>query len=119
LAKALAGALQIASEDRDAFIRFAREMPGDTLARLSETVSQDHRAPSACVASNLPVPPTALIGRAQECATLGHRLRQADTRLVTLTGPGGIGKTRLGLQVATELIDAFPDGVYLVDLAPI
>src|SRR6185503_20840709 len=71
------------------------------------------------VSSNLSVPPTALIGREQECAALGHLLRQPDARLLTLTGPGGIGKTRLGLQVAAELIDDFPDGVYFVDLAPI
>src|SRR6185503_14067055 len=71
------------------------------------------------VSSNLSVPPTALIGREQECAALGHLLRQPDARLVTLTGPGGIGKTRLGFQVAAELIDDFPNGVYFVNLAPL
>src|SRR4051794_40093131 len=71
------------------------------------------------VRSTLPAQPTPLIGREQECAAVGHLLRQADTRLVTLTGSGGIGKTRLGLQVVAELIDDFPDGVSFVDLAPI
>jgi predicted ATPase/transcriptional regulator with XRE-family HTH domain len=120
LAEALAGALQIASEDREAFVRFAREMPGNAPAlQPFSMVSQDQTALAARVSTNLPVPPTALIGREQECAALGRLLRRSDTRLVTLSGPGGIGKTRLGLQMAAELIDDFPDGVYLVELAPI
>jgi predicted ATPase/class 3 adenylate cyclase len=69
--------------------------------------------------TNLPVQPTALIGREREIADVVVLLRRADVRLVTLTGPGGTGKTRLGLQVAAELLDAFADGVWFVNLEPI
>ncbi len=69
--------------------------------------------------NNLPIQPTSLIGREKEVATVQHLLRREDVRLLTLTGPGGIGKTRLGLQVAAELADQYPDGVFLVSLAPV
>src|SRR5215216_3621414 len=69
--------------------------------------------------TNLPAPRTALIGRARERAALPDLVRQHAGRLVTLTGVGGAGKTRLALQVAADLTDSFPDGVYLVELAPI
>jgi len=68
---------------------------------------------------SLPVQPTPLIGREQEVVIAGQLLRREDVRLVTLTGPGGTGKTRLGIQVAAELSDMFADGVYFVSLAPI
>ena len=68
---------------------------------------------------NLPIQPTTFIGREREVATVQRLLEREDVRLLTLTGPGGSGKTRLGLQVAAELIDHFADGVYFVDLAPI
>jgi predicted ATPase/class 3 adenylate cyclase len=69
--------------------------------------------------NNLPVQPTTLLGRKQEVRTIGNLLRRDDTRLLTLTGPGGTGKTRLAIQAAAELLDAFADGVWFVDLAPI
>src|SRR5262249_55176039 len=62
---------------------------------------------------------TALIGREQEVTTLVQRLRCEEVRLVTLTGPGGTGKTRLGIQVASELRELFAGGVWFVSLAPI
>ncbi|NTU83814.1 MAG: hypothetical protein HGA45_31315, partial [Chloroflexales bacterium] len=71
------------------------------------------------VRHNLPAQPTALIGREQERAAIDALLGRADIRLITLTGPGGTGKTRLALQAATELLDTFTDGVWFVDLAPI
>jgi predicted ATPase/DNA-binding SARP family transcriptional activator len=69
--------------------------------------------------NNLPVQPTSLIGRERELATLQQMLGRAEVRLVTLTGPGGTGKTRLALQVAADLLDEFGDGIFFVDLAPI
>jgi predicted ATPase/DNA-binding SARP family transcriptional activator/Tfp pilus assembly protein PilF len=64
---------------------------------------------------NLPQPLTSFIGRAQELRRVKQLL--ATTRLLTLTGAGGCGKTRLALHVATELLPEYPDGVWLVELA--
>jgi len=68
---------------------------------------------------NLPVPPTLLIGREQDVAAACTFLQRPGVRLLTLTGTAGVGKTRLALQVATDLIDDFDDGVCFVSLAPI
>ena len=69
--------------------------------------------------NNLPAQPTPLVGRERELGEVRDLLRTEGVRLLTLTGPGGIGKTRLGLQVAAELLDEFEDGVFFVALAPI
>jgi predicted ATPase len=69
--------------------------------------------------NNLPFQLTQLIGREQDVATALNFLRREEVRLLNLTGPGGIGKTRLALQVAAELGEAFSDGVYFVNLAPL
>ncbi len=66
--------------------------------------------------NNLPMQATPLIGRETQAANLQALLRRADVRLVTLTGVGGVGKTRLSLQVAAELLEEYPDGVYFVAL---
>ncbi len=65
--------------------------------------------------TNLPVPLTSFIGREAEMAEITHLLQ--TTRLLTLTGPGGCGKTRLALEAATNLLDDYPDGVWWVELA--
>jgi predicted ATPase/class 3 adenylate cyclase len=69
--------------------------------------------------TNLPIQPTALIGREQQVTEAVTLVRREGIRLVTLTGAGGTGKTRLALQVAAELIADFEDGVFFVDLAAI
>jgi predicted ATPase len=68
---------------------------------------------------NLPPQPTRFIGRHKELAEILERLDSPNCRLLTIVGPGGVGKTRLALQVAAENIDAFPHGVYQVSLAPL
>jgi len=66
---------------------------------------------------NLPVPPTPFIGRATQVAAIKELLLKPEVRLVTLTGPGGTGKTRLSLETAEALLDHFPQGVFFVPLA--
>ncbi|MCK5430776.1 MAG: adenylate/guanylate cyclase domain-containing protein, partial [Anaerolineales bacterium] len=68
---------------------------------------------------NLPIQLTPLIGREDELATTQELLTQPEVRLLTLTGPGGIGKTRLALQLAAEISHEYPDGIYFVPLAPV
>ena len=67
--------------------------------------------------TNLPVPSTPFLGREDALAAVGELLAREDVRLVTLTGPGGIGKTRLALQAAAGAADSFADGVWWIPLA--
>src|SRR5260370_8057088 len=71
------------------------------------------------VTPGLPVSLTSLIGREHEVQALHALLLRPEVRLLTLTGPAGVGKTRLALEVALELVHDFADGVHLVSLAPI
>jgi len=64
----------------------------------------------------LPIPPTLFVGRLDELASVGAALGSPSVRLLTLTGPGGIGKTRLALEVAAQQLTSFPDGVFFVSL---
>ncbi len=68
---------------------------------------------------NLPPQPTPFIGRAEELAEIRSELTRPECRLLTILGPGGIGKTRLATQAAAEQIDSFQNGVYFVPLAPL
>ncbi|HET9223226.1 MAG TPA: tetratricopeptide repeat protein, partial [Roseiflexaceae bacterium] len=68
--------------------------------------------------TNLPIQPTSLVGRDYEVKAAAAFLR-GETRLLTLTGPGGVGKTRLSLQIGAEMLDDFADGVYVVNLSAV
>ena len=68
---------------------------------------------------NLPTPSTSFVGRGSERARIREMMQVGGARLLTLTGMGGTGKTRLALRVAMDMVDEFADGVWLVSLAPI
>jgi predicted ATPase len=71
------------------------------------------------VVHNLPYATAPFVNRVSEIAEITHRLNSSDCRLLTLVGPGGIGKTRLAIRVAASYADQFEDGVYFVPLHPL
>ncbi|MDP9411691.1 MAG: tetratricopeptide repeat protein, partial [Actinomycetota bacterium] len=106
-----------------------RAEPNEASRRLYEDILADRFPPTHRPAQppaedavgtgrhNLPISTTSFIGRERELVELKRAL--ATTRLLTLTGAGGCGKTRLALEVAGELVSSYPDGVWLVELAPL
>jgi predicted ATPase/serine/threonine protein kinase/Tfp pilus assembly protein PilF len=105
------------------FVRALRQTPATPLREEIETVKPSQETevnPAHTVEkfpTNLPAPLTSFVGRAREVADVVRLLE--SSRLVTIAGPGGIGKTRLALRVASEALGRFPDGVWFADLAPL
>jgi predicted ATPase len=85
--------------------------------KLGDSSSGIPRQPQGTPSHNLPAPRSSFVGREQETEEVKSEL--AMTRLLTLTGVGGSGKTRLALEVARDLVEAYSDGVWLVELAPL
>lgn len=118
LAARLARVLHVAESDMSAVVAFAREVK-QVASKIPLQPSVPMPAQSSSRRSNLPAQLTGLIGRTEEINAVCSLLVRPDVRLVTLTGPGGTGKTRVAVEAASILFTAFPDGVYFVDLAPI
>src|SRR5436305_237563 len=120
MAELLAEFVDVPQEDRPAFVQFARMgaetgeqgIPG--LPELLHPHAADALPMPPRERTNLPTWPTSFVGRETERARVRDLLMQESVRLLTLTGPPGIGKTRLSFQVAFELLDEFRDGVFYV-----
>jgi predicted ATPase len=118
-----ADALQAFHEARTRLVDELGLDPGPELQRLEQQIlnhDPEVAAPQALSArASLPPQPTPLIGREREIEEVTDLLGRPDVRLVTLTGTGGTGKTRLAIQAAAALIDTFADGAVFIGLAPL
>ena len=116
IVRRLADSLKIEADDYSSFLALARPelsaQPNPALQARAE-----HTPPQRLL--RVPAPHTTLVSRAGEVGAIAALLRRSDLRLLTLTGSGGIGKTRLAIELATELQGDFADGVVFVPLATI
>ena len=121
VAERMAQVLELSAGDRPAFVRAARALLNDS----ADTLAPPPSAALSAVAAprrprvNLPTPTTALVGRATELAELERLLSDPDCRLLTVSGPGGIGKTRLAIEATARQAAGFVDGAAFVALAPV
>jgi predicted ATPase/transcriptional regulator with XRE-family HTH domain len=123
IAERLASCLDIPATEQLAFVATARRSPMPATATdppHGDALSvRTNRHSEGTAVSRFPIPLTPLLGRAQDVAAVTELLHRSEVRLVTLVGPPGVGKTRLAVQVATDVQDAFGDGVHVVPLASI
>ena len=117
IAGLIASCLDILPEERSTFVRVARgELSVDRLHPGSKPVTTPNISSPK---TNLPIFATPLIGRERELEHLSQILCEPQCRLLTLVGPGGIGKTRLTIETVSRMQDVFADGVYFVSLASV
>jgi transcriptional regulator with XRE-family HTH domain len=120
LAEILAKALEIPIENQPSFIQVARgERNVESLHTILPGRASLPGGETRPTTGSLPRLPTPFIGREPELAALGQLLQDPQCSLITIVGPGGIGKTRLAIQAATRQKNIFPDGVWFVPFAPL
>jgi len=118
IAELLAHHLDIPPEKRALFLKVSRLEKGvDSLNGIAPLSGPESDSVSSAIRPNLPLPLTSLVGREHELRAIVQQIGDPACRLLTLTGPGGIGKTRLALETAHQLSDAFKAGACFVSLA--